>query len=106
MLPFSPMKIDPSLGSFSSPQSFPVGISSPSYQVSGNGSTVNAVPGNEYFTMFRVENDSGGGASLSDRIVFGWVNARAPAIGSRMWIDMSPIVPQPKSVHIRQLPGW
>src|SRR5258708_6098478 len=103
------MNIEPWSGSFfflSIGQPSPVGIVSPSYQVRGNGSTVNAVPGNTYLTMFFVENDSGGGASLSERIVFGWVSASAPAIGSRMWMDMSPIVPQPKSVHIRQFPGW
>src|SRR5437762_10275423 len=106
MKPFSPTNIEPWSGSFSTGHPLVDGIASPSYQVSGNGSTVNFVPGNEYLTTFLVANDSGGGTSLSERIVRGCVSASAPAIGSRMWIDMSPIVPHPKSVHFRQFPGW
>src|SRR5262245_41135642 len=106
MNPFSPTNIEPWSGSFSTGHPLVDGIASPSYQVSGNGSTVNFVPGKTYLTMFLVAKDSGGGASLSDRMVLGCVSWSAPAMGSRIWIDMSPIVPQPKSVHFRQLPGW
>ena len=43
---------------------------------------------------------------LEEMIDVGRPRSMALATGSRMWMPMSPMVPQPKSTHRRQSAGW
>ena len=89
----------------SSGQSLLSGILPPSYQVSLSLSVVNSVPGKLKWVSFCIPNDRLGAAELLERSVVGAVSLRAVKTGSRIWIDISPIVPPPKSYQRRQLAG-